>query len=102
MGILGSPYCGIGASICIGQEMLFLSYAGLFLMEVIIIIYAILGTWEVHFQEMFVYIREREVCVHKRGVCTQEVLAPFRSLLTYGKNVSGSGREVWTIKSLYL
>ena len=28
LGILGPPYCGIGATIRIGQEMLFLPYAG--------------------------------------------------------------------------
>ena len=27
LGILSPPYCGIGASICIGQEMLCLAYA---------------------------------------------------------------------------
>ena len=30
-GILGPPYCGIGATILIGREMLCLPYAGLFL-----------------------------------------------------------------------
>ena len=29
-GILGPPYCGIGATIRIGQEMLCLPYAGFF------------------------------------------------------------------------
>jgi len=28
LGILGPPYCGIGATIRIGQEMLCLPYAG--------------------------------------------------------------------------
>ena len=28
LGILGPPYCGIGAIICIGREMLCLPYAG--------------------------------------------------------------------------
>ena len=31
LGILGPPYCGIGATICIGQEMLCLLYAIFFL-----------------------------------------------------------------------
>ena len=30
LGILGPPYCGIGATIRIGREMLFLPYAGFF------------------------------------------------------------------------
>ena len=30
MGILGPPYCGIGATIRIGREMLCLPYAGFF------------------------------------------------------------------------
>ena len=30
LGILGPPYCGIGATIRIGQEMLCLPYAGFF------------------------------------------------------------------------
>ena len=30
LGILGSPYCGIGATIRIGREMLCLPYAGFF------------------------------------------------------------------------
>ena len=30
-GLLGSPYCGIGATIHIGQEMLCLPYVGFFL-----------------------------------------------------------------------
>jgi hypothetical protein len=30
LGILGPPYYGIGATICIGQEMLCLPYAGFF------------------------------------------------------------------------
>ena len=29
MGILGPPYCGIGATIRIGREMLYLPYVGL-------------------------------------------------------------------------
>ena len=33
-GILGSPYCSIGATISIGQEMLFLPYAGFFSVKV--------------------------------------------------------------------
>ena len=31
LGILGPPYCGIGATIRIGQEMFCLPYAGFFL-----------------------------------------------------------------------
>ena len=31
LGILGPPYCGIGATIGIGREMLCLPYAGFFL-----------------------------------------------------------------------
>ena len=31
LGILGPPYCGIGATIRIGREMLCLPYAGFFL-----------------------------------------------------------------------
>ena len=31
LGILGPPYCGIGATIRIGQEMLCLPYAGFFI-----------------------------------------------------------------------
>ena len=31
LGILGPPYCGIGATIRIGREMLCLLYAGFFL-----------------------------------------------------------------------
>ena len=31
LGILGPPYCGIGATIHIGREMLCLPYAGFFL-----------------------------------------------------------------------
>ena len=31
MGILGPPYCGIGATIRIGREMLCLPYAGFFI-----------------------------------------------------------------------
>ena len=31
LGVLGPPYCGIGATIRIGREMLFLPYAGFFL-----------------------------------------------------------------------
>jgi hypothetical protein len=31
LGIFGPPYCGIGATIRIGQEMLCLPYAGFFL-----------------------------------------------------------------------
>ena len=34
-GILGPPYCGIGASIHVGQEMLSLPNAGFFLIELI-------------------------------------------------------------------
>ena len=30
LGILGPPYCGIGATICIGQEMLCLPYVEFF------------------------------------------------------------------------
>ena len=33
LGILGPPYCGIGATIRIGREMLCLPYAGFFLVE---------------------------------------------------------------------
>ena len=32
LGFLGPPYCGIGATIRIGQEMLCLPYAGFFLL----------------------------------------------------------------------
>ena len=35
-GILGPPYCGIGATIRIGQEMLCLPYSGFFFRIVII------------------------------------------------------------------
>ena len=35
MGILGPPYCGIGATIRIGREMLCLPYAGFFVPEMI-------------------------------------------------------------------
>ena len=34
LGILGPPYCGIGATIRIGREMLCLPYAGFFLHEI--------------------------------------------------------------------
>ena len=34
LGILGPPYCGIGATIRIGREMLCLPYAGFFLLQI--------------------------------------------------------------------
>ena len=34
LGILGPPYCGIGATIRIGQEILCLPYAGFFILDI--------------------------------------------------------------------
>ena len=44
LGMLGPPYCGIGATIRIGQEMLGLPYVGFFYLKIISSKFLILST----------------------------------------------------------